>query len=106
MEAPLTRPQRRCAKHIGNRDQAKDRARAALGLGKGRDAEYAATFALALSRRVREYAAALAFSGNPYAAAVASDSHVSPERHVQIVYRATQLWMLVTNCKGTPTHHW
>lgn len=38
-----------CEAHCGNRDQAKERARAALELGKGRDVEYAAAFALALS---------------------------------------------------------
>jgi serine/threonine protein kinase/tetratricopeptide (TPR) repeat protein len=38
-----------CEAHLGNRDQAKERARAALELGKGRDVEYAAAFALALS---------------------------------------------------------
>ena len=38
-----------CEAHFGNRDQAKERARAALDLGKGRDVEYAAAFALALS---------------------------------------------------------
>jgi tetratricopeptide (TPR) repeat protein len=38
-----------CEAHFGNRDQAKQRARAALELGKGRDVEYAAAFALALS---------------------------------------------------------
>jgi hypothetical protein len=38
-----------CEAHFGNRDQAKERARAALELGKGRDVEYAAAFALALS---------------------------------------------------------
>ena len=38
-----------CEAHFGNRDRAKERARAALELGKGRDVEYAAAFALALS---------------------------------------------------------
>ena len=38
-----------CEAHFGNWDQAKERARAALELGKGRDVEYAAAFALALS---------------------------------------------------------
>jgi tetratricopeptide (TPR) repeat protein/predicted Ser/Thr protein kinase len=38
-----------CEAHLGNRDQAKERAHAALDLGKGRDVEYAAAFALALS---------------------------------------------------------
>ena len=38
-----------CEAHCGNRDRAKDRARAALDLGRGRDVEYAAAFALALS---------------------------------------------------------
>jgi tetratricopeptide (TPR) repeat protein len=38
-----------CEAHCGNRDQAKEHARAALELGKGRDVEYAAAFALALS---------------------------------------------------------
>jgi len=38
-----------CEAHLGNREQAKERARAALELGKGRDVEYAAAFALALS---------------------------------------------------------
>jgi len=38
-----------CEAHFGNRDQAKDCARAALDLGKGREVEYAAAFALALA---------------------------------------------------------
>jgi eukaryotic-like serine/threonine-protein kinase len=38
-----------CEAHCGNRDRAKESVRAALGLGKGRDVEYAAAFALALS---------------------------------------------------------
>ena len=38
-----------CEAHLGNWDQAKERARAALELGKGRDVVYAAGFALALS---------------------------------------------------------
>ena len=38
-----------CEAHCGNRDRAKEYARAALELGKGRDVEYAAAFALALS---------------------------------------------------------
>jgi eukaryotic-like serine/threonine-protein kinase len=38
-----------CEAHLGNRDQAKERAHAAMELGKGRDVEYAAAFALALS---------------------------------------------------------
>ncbi len=38
-----------CEAQVGNREQAKKRARAALELGKGRDVEYAAAFALALS---------------------------------------------------------
>jgi eukaryotic-like serine/threonine-protein kinase len=38
-----------CEAHFGNRAAAKERARAALELGKGRDVEYAAAFALALS---------------------------------------------------------
>jgi tetratricopeptide (TPR) repeat protein len=38
-----------CEAHLGNRDQAKEGARAAVELGKGRDVEYAAAFALALS---------------------------------------------------------
>ena len=38
-----------CEAHCGNREQAKERARAALELGKGRDIVYAAAFALALS---------------------------------------------------------
>jgi tetratricopeptide (TPR) repeat protein len=38
-----------CEAHFGNRDQAKMLARAALELAKGRDVEYAAGFALALS---------------------------------------------------------
>jgi tetratricopeptide (TPR) repeat protein len=38
-----------CAAHFGFWDQAKELARAALELGKGRDVEYAAGFALALS---------------------------------------------------------
>ena len=40
-----------CEAHLGNRDRAKERARAALELGKGRDVEYAAAFALAALRR-------------------------------------------------------
>ena len=38
-----------CEAHFGDGDRAKERARAALELGKGRDVEYAAAFALALS---------------------------------------------------------
>jgi len=38
-----------CQAHCGNWDRAKERARAALELGKGRDIEFAAAFALALS---------------------------------------------------------
>jgi eukaryotic-like serine/threonine-protein kinase len=38
-----------CEAHFGNAAAAKERARAALGLAKGRDVEYAAAFALALS---------------------------------------------------------
>jgi serine/threonine protein kinase/Tfp pilus assembly protein PilF len=38
-----------CEAHFGNRGRAKERARAALELGKGRDVVYAAAFALALS---------------------------------------------------------
>lgn len=38
-----------CEAHLGNRDYAKERAATALELGKGRDVEYAAAFALALS---------------------------------------------------------
>ena len=38
-----------CEAHFGNRAAAKERARAALELAKGRDVEYAAAFALALS---------------------------------------------------------
>ena len=38
-----------CEAHFGNCDAAKELARAALELGKGRDVEYAAGFALALS---------------------------------------------------------
>ena len=38
-----------CEAHCGNRDRAKERAQAALELGKGRDVVYAAAFALALS---------------------------------------------------------
>ena len=38
-----------CEAHFGNTAAAKDRARAALDLAKGRDVEYAAAFALALS---------------------------------------------------------
>ena len=38
-----------CEAHLGNGDRAKEGARAALELGKGRDVEYAAAFALALS---------------------------------------------------------
>ncbi len=38
-----------CEAHLGNHAAAKERARAALELGKGRDVQYAAAFALALS---------------------------------------------------------
>jgi tetratricopeptide (TPR) repeat protein/tRNA A-37 threonylcarbamoyl transferase component Bud32 len=38
-----------CEAHFGNRDQAEERARVALEMGKGRDVEYAAAFALALA---------------------------------------------------------
>jgi tetratricopeptide (TPR) repeat protein len=38
-----------CEAHFGNCDQAKERARAALKLGRGRDVEYAVAFALLLS---------------------------------------------------------
>jgi serine/threonine protein kinase/tetratricopeptide (TPR) repeat protein len=38
-----------CEAHFGNWEEAKARARAALELGKGRDVEYAAAFALAMS---------------------------------------------------------
>ncbi len=38
-----------CEAHFGNYDQAKERARAALTLGRGRDVEYAVAFALLLS---------------------------------------------------------
>jgi len=38
-----------CEAHCGNRERATDCARAALDLGKGRDVEYAAAFALAVS---------------------------------------------------------
>jgi tetratricopeptide (TPR) repeat protein len=38
-----------CEAHFGNSAAARERARAALRLGKGRDVEYAAAFALALS---------------------------------------------------------
>jgi hypothetical protein len=38
-----------CEAHCGNLDHAKQRAHAALELGKGRDVEYAAAFALALA---------------------------------------------------------
>jgi eukaryotic-like serine/threonine-protein kinase len=38
-----------CEAHIGNRDQAREGARAALALGKGRDVVYSAAFALALA---------------------------------------------------------
>jgi tetratricopeptide (TPR) repeat protein/predicted Ser/Thr protein kinase len=38
-----------CEAQCGNRDRAKECARAALDMGKGRDVEYAAAFALALS---------------------------------------------------------
>ena len=38
-----------CEAHFGNQAAAKERARAALELGKGRDVKYAAAFALALS---------------------------------------------------------
>jgi len=38
-----------CDAHFGNKTAAKERARAALDLAKGRDVEYAAAFALALS---------------------------------------------------------
>ena len=47
---PFTRPRRQCAKHIsGIGSAAKECAHAALELAKGRDVEYAAAFALALS---------------------------------------------------------
>ena len=38
-----------CEAHFGNTDRAKERAQAALALARGRDVEYAAAFALALS---------------------------------------------------------
>jgi len=38
-----------CEAHFGNRDSAKERASAALELGKGRDVKYAAAFAMALA---------------------------------------------------------
>jgi eukaryotic-like serine/threonine-protein kinase len=38
-----------CEAHVGNWNQAQERARMALDLGKGRDVEYAAAYALALS---------------------------------------------------------
>ena len=43
-----------CEAHFGNATAAKERARAALGLAKGRDVEYAAAFALALSGELAE----------------------------------------------------
>ena len=43
-----------CEAHFGNRAAAKERARAALELAKGRDVEYAAAFALALSGDLSE----------------------------------------------------
>ncbi|MBV8904396.1 MAG: protein kinase [Acidobacteriia bacterium] len=43
-----------CEAHFGNWAPAKERARAALGLAKGRDVEYAAAFALALSGELSE----------------------------------------------------
>jgi serine/threonine protein kinase/Tfp pilus assembly protein PilF len=47
--AIYTAAQAVCEAQFGNRDEAKERARAALGLAKGRDVTYAAAFALALS---------------------------------------------------------
>ena len=43
-----------CEAHFGNGPAARDRARAALKLGQGRDVEYAAAFALALSGDLAE----------------------------------------------------
>jgi eukaryotic-like serine/threonine-protein kinase len=43
-----------CEAHFGNAAAAKERARTALGLAKGRDVEYAAAFALALSGDLAE----------------------------------------------------
>jgi tetratricopeptide (TPR) repeat protein len=43
-----------CEAHCGNRDHAKQRARAALELGNGRDVVYAAAFAFALSGDIAE----------------------------------------------------
>jgi tRNA A-37 threonylcarbamoyl transferase component Bud32/tetratricopeptide (TPR) repeat protein len=43
-----------CEAHFGNEAAAKERARAALGIAKSRDVEYAAAFALALSSDVSE----------------------------------------------------
>jgi tetratricopeptide (TPR) repeat protein len=43
-----------CDAHVGNRDHAKEGARAALALGQGRDVVYAAAFALALAGDVTE----------------------------------------------------
>ena len=43
-----------CEAHFGNRDHAIENARAALELGKGRDVEYAAAFALGLSGETSE----------------------------------------------------
>jgi tetratricopeptide (TPR) repeat protein len=43
-----------CEVHFGNRDAAKERARAALQLGKGRDVVYAAAYALAVSGDIAE----------------------------------------------------
>jgi tetratricopeptide (TPR) repeat protein len=43
-----------CEAHFGNADRAKERARAALELAKGRDVEYAAAFAMALSGDLSE----------------------------------------------------
>ena len=53
--AHLRRPREAvCEAHFGNRAAAKERARAALELAKGRDVEYAAAFALALSGDLSE----------------------------------------------------
>jgi tetratricopeptide (TPR) repeat protein len=43
-----------CEAHFGNGDRAKELARASLEMGKGRDVEYAAAFALALSGEISE----------------------------------------------------
>jgi hypothetical protein len=85
-----------CEAHSGNRGAAKERARAALELAKGRDVEYAAAFALALSGDVPEserLAADLAkrfpedtpvqFEYLPVLGALSALAHESPSDAVQ-----------------------